>query len=369
MMSTDRLPSLCAAIERGMTAGLHIGAQLYVSRGSEVVADLAIGESRPGVMMSPETLMLWLSAGKPIAAAAILQLRDLGLCTLDNPVATHIPEFAAGGKEAITIRQLLTHTGGFRWVDVGNALTPWDEIIRRICVARIERDWTPGARAGYHPYTSWYILGELVRRLDGRPFQEYVRDEIFLPLGMHNCWIGMSAEQYQAYGLRLGQMQNTERGEGAIHTWSTPEGVTHCAPGGNGHGPMRELATFYETLLADGQRNGTCLLQPATVAEMISPERVGMLDETFKQKIDWGLGVILDSKHNGLVWVPYGYGRHASSRAFGHSGSQSSVAFADPEYGLVAAIVLNGTPGEARHQPRMREILECLYVDLGLAST
>ncbi|HUB26033.1 MAG TPA: hypothetical protein VL992_11440, partial [Tepidisphaeraceae bacterium] len=71
---------------------------------------------------------------------------------------------------------------------------------------------------------------------------------------------------------------------------------------------------------------------------------------------------------HGPETVPYPFGRHSSPRAFGHGGYQSSVGFADPEFGLAAGIVFNGCPGEEKHGVRIREILAGLYEDLGLAS-
>ena len=130
-------------------------------------------------------------------------------------MARHIPEFAAGGKDPITIPHILTHTAGFRAV-VGNPHwedQPWDRVIAEVCATRLEPRWIPGQTAGYHPLTSWYILGEIVRRLDGRAFERYVRDEIFLPLRMNDCWIGVPEEQQRAYGDRWGLMHDTREGE------------------------------------------------------------------------------------------------------------------------------------------------------------
>ena len=83
--------------------------------------------------------------------------------------------------------------------------------------------------------------------------------------------------------------------------------------------------------------------------------------------MDWGLGIIIDSNRYGDDTVPYGYGRSSSPRTFGHGGSQSSIAFADPDCRLVVAAVFNGMPGEAKHDARMRAVLAALYEDLGLA--
>src|SRR5436189_2391549 len=103
------------AVERGRAAGWHVGAQLYASVSGEVIADAAFGLARsaPDVPMRTDTLMLWMSATKPVAAVAVAQLWERGLLDLDDPVAKHLPAFAARGKQAVTIRHLLTHTGGF----------------------------------------------------------------------------------------------------------------------------------------------------------------------------------------------------------------------------------------------------------------
>ena len=99
---------------------------------------------------------------------------------------------------------------------------------------------------------------------------------------------------------------------------------------------------------------------------MTARHRVGMYDQTFRHVVDFGLGFIVNSAMYGVDTVPYGYGPHASPRAFGHSGAQSSVGMADPEHGLVIAVAFNGMPGEARHHARIREVLAAIYEDLGL---
>jgi CubicO group peptidase (beta-lactamase class C family) len=83
--------------------------------------------------------------------------------------------------------------------------------------------------------------------------------------------------------------------------------------------------------------------------------------------MDWGLGFIVNSARYGADSVPYGFGPHASDRAVGHSGHQSTVAFIDREYDLAVALVCNGMPGEVRHHLRMREILAAVYDDLGIS--
>lgn len=366
----DHLPRTREAIEAGIRHGLHLGTQIYVSRSGEPVADTALGEDHPGSPLTREHLMLWLSSTKPVAAVAIAQLWERGRLELDDPVTRHIPDFAQNGKEGITIRHLLTHTGGIRMLDVGWPDKSWDEIIAKICAMRPEPRWVPGEKAGYHLASSWFILGEVIRRADGRSFEVYVREEIFTPLEMRDSWIGMPPESYRAYleEGRIGVMWNTERTPPEPQGWETEERCTRSSPGGNGYGPVRELGRFYEMLLGHGSYRGRRLLLAQTVDLFTSRQREGMVDATFKHVLDWGLGFIVNSNRYGAETVPYGYGHHASSVTFGHSGYRSSTGFADPVHDLAVALAFNGTPANEVHEQRIRGVLDALYEDLGLAT-
>ncbi len=355
------------SLERGRAAGLHLGGQLWVSLDRESVVDRAFGEARPGEPMTAEHLVPWLSSSKPVAAVAIARLWEAGKLGLDDRVAAHVPEFGVKGKEAITVRHLLTHTGGFRLLRVGWPKEPWESIIAWICESRIEPRWLPGRTAGYHLASSWFMLGEIVRRLDGRRFETYVREEIFEPLGMDDSWIGMPEALYDGYAGRLAPVFNTEKRPPAEHDWHSRLSVTRCSPAGGGWGPVHQLARFYEALLAGGRIGDVRIVSPPTVEALVSRQRVGLYDRTFQAKIDWGLGFVLDSRHYGQPEVPYSYGRHASPRAFGHSGYRSSAAFADPEHALVVALAVNGTPAEDDHRRRFDEVLTAIYEDLGLS--
>lgn len=363
------LPRTCTLIEQGIAEGRHPGAQVYVSRHGVPIADCGIGMARDDHPMTADTIMLWFSCVKPVAAVALAQLWEQGKLDLDDRVTAYIPEFGAGGKEQVTLRHLLTHTAGFRFVESQWRSAPWEAIIANICAAPLEPGWVPGQRAGYHIASAWFILAEVIRRIAGRPYERYVREEIFLPLGMRDSWVGMPPEQYQAYSDRIGFIYNTEGSAGPRLEpfWDAEEDFTHCRPGGGGRGPIRELGYFYEMLLFRGQRNSTRILSAPAVEALTAHQRIGMYDETLGHTLDWGLGFILDSQRYGGEVVPYGYGRHCSPRTFGHGGYQSSVGFADPEHGLVAAIVTNGTPGNYRHYQRFHAIISAIYEDIGLA--
>ena len=355
-------------IHAGTAEKLHIGAQLHVMLDGRTVADLALGESRPGVPMEPDTVMLWLSCTKAVVAVAIARLWERGRLALDDSVARYIPEFAQNDKAKITIRHILTHTSGFRSAATGWPKASNQKIIERLCAARIEPGWILGKTAGYHVFTSWFILGELIRRLDGRPCEDYIRDEIFEPLGMHSSWLALTPEQYAALGPRLGIMQNTEGGKRELPeplNLDTLEACTNCRPSGSGHGPIRELARFYQMMLNHGTLDGRTLLSPQTVEALVARHRTGVYDRSFEHVLDWGLGIMVNSYMYGPE-TPYQYGAYASPRTFGHGGYQSSVGCADPENKLVVAAVFNGCPGEVKHQQRINALFAAIYEDLQL---
>ena len=356
------LPRTQRLLLDGIAAGLHPGSQCYVSLHGEPIAEVAFGDARPGVAMTTQSRTLWMSAGKPVTAVAVLQLVGRGLIALDARVADVIPEFGANGKSAITLRQILNHTAGFR--GPLNNFTPgtWDEILARVYALKQEPGWVPGERAGYHIGSSWFVLGELVRRLDGRAIDAYVAAEIFAPLDERTASIGTPDDGVALMSITEKQPPTTD--------WpgNTPAANAIPRPGANARGPIRALGKMYESLLQSiGGAPSYAELLPASLArEMTTPSRVGMVDQTFKQTLDWGLGVMIDSKKYAGEHQ-YGFGPHASPQTFGHSGNQSSCAFADPHFGLVVAWTCNGMPGEALHQTRASAINAAIYEDLTLA--
>lgn len=364
-------------LQQGMDAGLHVGAQLYVSVHGAAVAEIALGLSRPGEPMTRGSMMTWLSCSKIATSIAAARVWEAGGFSLDDPVSRHIPAFASHGKERITIRHLWTHTCGLHKAE--QALFPvrydnsFEDNIALICESEPTPGWLPGRRAGYQTSVMALLLAEIVRRHDGRPFPRYVREELFEPLGMADSWLGMPAEKVAAYGNRLGQTFDTSGATPKPGSWApdSPAELSHVMPGGNGRGPMREFARLLELLLSNGAHDGAQLLSPQTVEALTARHRTGLFDESWQALLDWGLGLTLDSKqhHDGGPHL-YGYGRHASPRAYGHSGFRTTLAFCDPEAGLVVTCSWNGmVADDEAHSQRQNELCDAVYEDLGLTSS
>lgn len=180
---------------------------------------------------------------------------------------------------------------------------------------------------------------------------------------MDASWCGLPAEVLAREEERIATLWQRTPGGLKPTDWHEPPRAQAPSPGSNCRGPVRELARFYRMLLGAGELDGMRLLQPEMVRELVRPQRVGMYDETFRHTVDFGLGILLDSKRYGDD-VPYGFGRMCSPRTFGHGGAQSSMGFCDPERALVVVWVANGLIGEPRHQRRNREINDAIYADV-----
>lgn len=352
-MDRARLESGLATLVDGVRAELHPGAQVYVSRNGRPVLEFACGEARPGVAMTPDSLTAWFSASKPVTAMAIAILYDRGQVGLDDPVQSYLPDFG-NGKQSCTIRHVLTHTGGF-----GNSFPEreqeksWQELIAAICAYPAE--YPPGSKAGYHPGSGWFVLGEIIRVADGRTVDRFVAEELFAPLGMADSWMGIPEPRQRELGERIAHVAigKTERrpyaGPEVAERQNSPAEIAAVNPGGGVRGPARDLGRFYEMLLAGGQWEGRDLLDRRTVGLFTACHRWGMQDLTLMHApLPWGLGFSLYGNSD--------LHRSVSRRVFSHSGLVSSVAFADPVPGIACAIVTTGLLEAMTNARRLREV-------------
>lgn len=363
----DVLPKTTEAIQTGIHLHWNPGAQLCVWHDGVLVTNSAAGHAAHDILMQPDSINLWFSSGKPIAAVAVSLLKQDGLLDYDEPVATYWPEFAQGGKESITTRHILTHTAGIRTAEIADTADQHEDVLQIIAAARLERDWEPGKKAGYHPTSGWHVLGEIVRRLSDVPYDIFTGEQIFAPLGMESSFFTITQQEASRLGNRLAVMHQSKADEITPDPRFSVEATSRFVrPGGGLRSTASDMVRFYRMLLGYGELERVKLLEPSLVAELTSPQRTGMKDETFGYVMDWGLGVMLDNKINGPA-SPYGYGPHASARTFGHGGRESSFAFADPEHQLAIAAVFNGMPGELRSDRRLRAVTAAIYEDLGLA--
>ncbi len=263
------------------------------------------------------TLVNVFSAGKPFAALCVLRLVDAGRIALDDPVARCWPAFAAGGKSDVTVRHVLAHQAGLDLFEQPldpSSLLDWDRATTLLAGA--EPRWQPGTTHGEHAAFYGHLLGEIVRRVDGRSLGTFFRQEIAEPwrlelrFGLDPPELPLVADVVDpdgafrrdaltagpAYRLALDNppaMLDPEVVNG--HAWRHAE-----IPAVNAHATARALARLYAGLAAGGTLDGVRLLSRELVAEAVAaPQRVGP-DEVLGHEVGWGLGVQIDEEGYGM---------------------------------------------------------------------
>lgn len=340
----------CAAVQalffEQIARGWHPGAQLAVYRDGEPVFDLAGGDAAPGRPLDAGARMLLFSSTKPIMAVCIHMLHERGLLDYDHKVGRYWPDFGRDGKERATIRHILLHQGGcpqlpadFDWSRVAD----WEYVTGE--TAALPAAWTPGTATGYHTLTFGWILGEVLRRIDGRTPRDFMRDEIFRPLGIEGeISLGLDEaalpERVPVHAMSEVTRRDPTGAEGATSriaaAFNQDEVARAQIPAANGYGTARALARFYSTLGQGGILDGARLLLPETVAYATRAHGETRHDRSQEAPKRYGLGYYV----SGLAGDPFDY--HDGGGVYGHSGQQSSAGYVDTRFGLAVAYVTNG---------------------------
>ena len=247
------------------------------------------------------------SVSKPFAAVCLLLLVDRGVVELDAPVRRYWPEF----RPPATIRHLLSHQAGVVALDRSvptEVFYDWDALCSML--AEQEPCWEPGSSHGESALFYGHLLGEVIRRVDGRSPGRFLREEVCGPLGL-DFQFGLSdAEQGRAVELTgLPEYVSIQRGERQNDLYwraidnppgaHDPNVVNSAAwraaeiPAINGHGTARGVAGLYVALL------NAQLLSPPLLAEAITAECTGV-DAVMGQESSWGLGFGIDSDGFGM---------------------------------------------------------------------
>src|SRR5512145_578728 len=248
-----------AQIERG----LHPGAGLAVYRYGHLVLDIhgGVSDVRDGggatQPVTSQTMFVLMSSTKPLAAACLYLLKERGQLAWDDPVATYWPEFGQHGKTTVTVRHVLTHRGGFP--ETPKDLPPhdwpdWSKVTS--AMERAPAVYTPGETIAYHPINYGWVIAELVRRIDGRPFDRFLAEELTAPLGMEDTYVGLP----QGLEDRVSPMRKMEADadpNGYSTTFSLPVAVHAVVPGAGGVASAGNLARFYAMLERRGSLDGS----------------------------------------------------------------------------------------------------------------
>ena len=316
-------------------SGVHPGAVLAVYRRGKLVLDIhgGLADGELGKPVTRDTMFVLYSSTKPLAAACIYLLWERGKLGWDDRVADHWPGFAQNGKADVTVRHILTHRGGFP--DTPAELTwdvwrDWDAVVR--AMERVSPVYEPGKVLAYHPRNFGWVIGELVRRVDGRPFSQFLQEEVTGPLGMLDTYVGLPPSLEERVSKEHA-MEDCDRPV-MVSTYNRAEVHQAVHPAGGGIATARDLARFYAMLAGGGTLDGTRVLAAETVAEVTRFQVEGM-DYTLERPVRRCLGMALaDSR--------MGSSESDGSESFGHGGAGTSVGWTDPDSGLAMAFITNG---------------------------
>ena len=353
----------------------EIGAAVTVFVGGRKVVDLWGGwaDRAQTRLWAEDTLVNFFSVGKAITATCVLLMVQRGLLDLDSPVVRWWPQFGAAGKEAITLRQLMSHRAGLPSVRAplpADAMLDW----RRMTEALEAQApwWTPGENHGYHVNTFGYLLGEPVRRATGMSLGTVLRQEIAGPLGA-DAYIGLPRSEHRRVADYLHPQRaapvddappvplsslTTEQLMRAC-AYSNPMGVSGGPqvvnteawrlaeiPSTNGHGTARGVARIYGALLEG-------LLDSDLLAEATSEHSHGQ-DLILERPSRFGLGYQLTQNERPLGPNP---------RAFGHFGAGGSLGFCDPDAEVAFGYLMNDM-GPRWQNPRNGGLIKAVYDSL-----
>jgi D-alanyl-D-alanine carboxypeptidase len=241
---------------------------------------------RSGRRMTPETPFAWFSVTKLFTATAIMQLSERGLIDLDAPVGKYLPDIhlRRDGREA-TVRQLLSHTSGMpnplpvTWIHLAGEPGPGiDGWIRQHIGTDPKLDFAPGTKTAYSNL-GYVLLGKIVERVSGTPYERYVEENVLAPLGCRASGFAVTSDRATAYqnkwsfmGLAARLMVGGRFIEETVDGyWALRPFTVDGAPHGGLNGPVDCLLRFGRMTMLDGEGENGLVLSADSVRAMLKP--------------------------------------------------------------------------------------------------
>jgi len=360
---------VAAEFERNFTERDDLGAAFAAMHEGRMVLDLWGGEAAPGRPWQQDTLQVIYSGTKGLAAACILKLIERGQIGLDDKIAMYWPEFAQHGKHTVRLRHVVSHGAGLPGVDAPLRETDWAdyETLETLLAAQPFAP-DPDAFHCYHALTIGWLIGALIRRIDGRTLGRFFAEEVAQPLGL-DVWIGLPEEHEARVGkmvLGEGMAPLTQEqladpvlksiwGNPALFpgndmAWNTR--FIHAAEigGAGGIADARSMARYYGCMALGGTLDGVTILAPETIA-LGRSELSRFMDPYIAEAMAFGTMWALQT--------PQGRFGPAAD-AFGHSGAGGSIHGAWPTERTGFSYTMN----QMRADPtdaRSRHVLARLY--------
>ncbi len=356
----DALAALVARAHREIDDGVLGSCQLAVAAGDRLVAYETLGDA------APDSRYVIFSCTKALVVGAFWLLLAEGAVTLDQTVAEVIPEFATNGKEVITVRQLLLHESGFPHAPLDLlADTTRERRLARFGAWRL--NWEPGTRFEYHPTSAHWVMAELIERLSGIDYLDFIHQRVLVPLGLRRLQLGVPLDQqgdindlevrgepptsdeleavFGVAGLTLEGLQG-EVTDAALMGFNRPEVRALGVPGGGGVSTAADLAMYYQALL----HNPGGMWDPAVLTAGTAEVHGHLPDPLTRVSSNRALGLVIAGDEPDMAMR--GFGHTVSSRTFGHAGAGGQLAFADPESDLSFCYLTNTLDANLLRQHR-----------------
>jgi CubicO group peptidase (beta-lactamase class C family) len=361
----------------------ELGASLSIWHEGRELVSLAGGfvdrhAARPWTARTP--VLVW-SCTKGLAAACVIHALQTEGVSLGTPVSVLWPEFAQGGKEQVTVAQLLSHQAGLAALDHSVPVQEYGAVVSALA-AQVP-NWPLESGHGYHPRTYGWLLDEILRRVDGTPgmtLGRYWRTYFGVPMGL-DFWIGDLPREvaetvspvylpktgmpprsplfYKALHKRdslTARAFHSPHGLTAITSMNTPEARNLSFPAFGGIGTAHALAKFYAMLAEGGALNGMRLFD--SIAPMTTP-LVNGPDHILLRPTAFSAGFMHDPVDESGKKLRRLFG--PSVQAFGQPGSGGSLAFADPENRISFAYVMNQMAPGVMPNERALDLVEAIY--------
>lgn len=374
-MLADKLAQIDALIRSYVDKGWLAGATALVARDGKIIYHKSVGynDVEAKTPLSRDAIYRIASQTKAITSAGIMMLLDEGKLLLDEPVSKYIPEFKAPkvldqynekdttyttvpAKREITIRDLLTHTSGIGYAQIGspqmNAIYAKAGVIGGIGVDRVvlaDKMKILGTLPIFHqPGEKWTyglntdVLGYVIEVVSGTSLDAFFRQRIFEPLGMKDTYFYLPSSKHNRLVTlytenkekALTKMPATSPLNGTFHANYPASAGTYFSGGGGLSSTAYDYALFMQMLLNEGEYNGKRLLSKAAVRLMTS-NQIGSLSMWNGNKFGLGFEFIPESNGGRSVLSPGSYY---------WGGMFSSSYWIDPKERIVAQFFLNQYP-------------------------
>ena len=347
----ERFEGVREALERNLLDGEELGASIAVDLDGQTVVDIWGGfrdEARTTPWTEDTVVNVW-SMTKTVTSLAALVLAERGQLDVRAPVAEYWPEFAQNGKAGVEVRHLMSHTSG---------VSGWEQPIaleaiydRDEATARLAAQapwWEPGTASGYHMLDYGHLLGEVVRRVSGKPLGRFVAEEIAGPLGA-DFQIGAREGDWDRVADVVPpppapfDLSDLDPSSPMVRTFTGPVGSAEAANtpawrraeigAVNGHGNARSVARTLRAVSLGGEVDGVRLLSPETIG-LIFEEQADGVDLVLGIPLRWGIGYALPRPET-LPYLPQ------SGRVCFWGGWGGSMVVMDVERRLTIAYAMN----------------------------